>query len=232
MKISICDDDYSVCHFIEHTVLEYAKLKNIHIDVEVTQSKKSLFENFEEDTDMIFLDIMLPDSTGIEIGQFLRKNSRNVDLQIIFISSNPDYALKLFKIRPIDFLIKPFSAGNITDILDEFFRIHLSQVNYFVYKSKQTTGKIPYSDIVYFSSNIRQIDIFLKNGQITTIYGKLSDIESGLPKNFFWRIHQSYIVNKHFIANCHSDCLEMTTGVKLSISKPYRKDIRLKIIND
>ena len=47
MKISICDDDYSVCHFIEHTVLEYAKLKNIHIDVEVTQSKKSLFENFE-----------------------------------------------------------------------------------------------------------------------------------------------------------------------------------------
>lgn len=44
MKISICDDDYSVCHFIEHTVLEYAKLKNIHIDVEVTQSKKSLFE--------------------------------------------------------------------------------------------------------------------------------------------------------------------------------------------
>ena len=103
--------------------------------------EKSLFENFEEDTDMIFLDIMLPDSTGIEIGQFLRKNSRNVDLQIIFISSNPDYALKLFKIRPMDFLIKPFSAGNITDILDEFFRIHLSQVNYFVYKSKQTTGK-------------------------------------------------------------------------------------------
>ena len=62
MKISICDDDYSVCHFIEHTVLEYAKLKNIHIDVEVTQSKKSLFENFEEDTDMIVQVLKLANS--------------------------------------------------------------------------------------------------------------------------------------------------------------------------
>lgn len=232
MKISICDDDYSVCRFIENTVLEYASLNNLHIDVEITQSKQSLFSNFEEDTDMLFLDIMLPDSTGVEIGHFLRKNCKNVDLQIIFISSNPDYALDLFKIRPMDFLIKPFTSKDITDILDEYFSVRLSQIKYFSYKSKQSTGKIKYNDIVYFSSNIRQIDIFLKSGDVITIYGKLSDIDVNLPKAHFWRIHQSYIINKHFISNCQFDCVVMTTGERLPISKIYRKDIRAKLILD
>lgn len=232
MKIAICDDDYSVCRFIENTVLEYGKEKYIHMDVEVTQSKKTLFDNFEEDTDMLFLDIMLPDSTGVEIGHFLRRNIKNVDLQIIFISSNPEYALDLFKIRPMDFLIKPFTENEIIEILDEYFSTRMSQVKYFSYKSKQITGKILYSDIVYISSNIRKINIFLKNGQMITIYGKLSDIEDVLPKEHFWRIHQSYIVNKHFILNCQFDFVQMMTDEKIPISKNYRKDIRSKIISD
>lgn len=230
MKIAICDDDYSVCRFIENTVLRYGKEKHIHMDVDVTQSKKSLIDNFEEDTDMLFLDIMLPDSTGVEIGHFLRKNIKNVDLQIIFISSNPDYALDLFKIRPMDFLIKPFTENDLIEILDEYFSARMPQVKYFSYKSKQTTGKIFYSDIVYISSNIRKINIFLKKGQIITIYGKLSDIEDVLPKEHFWRIHQSYIVNKHFILNCQFDFVQMITDEKIPISKNYRKEIRSKII--
>lgn len=232
MKIAICDDDYSVCRFIENILLEYGKLKHIHMDVEVTQSKKTLFDDFEEDTDMLFLDIMLPDSTGVEIGHFLRKNIKNVDLQIIFISSNPDYALDLFKIRPMDFLIKPFTENDIVEILDEYFTTRMSQVKYFSYKSKQTTGKILYSDIIYISSNIRKINIFLKTGQTITLYGKLSDIANVLPKEHFLRIHQSYIVNKHFILKCQFDFVQMMTGEKIPISKNYRKDIRSKIISD
>ena len=181
---------------------------------------------------MLFLDIMLPDSTGIEIGHFLRKGRKNLNLQIVFISSNPSYALELFKIRPMDFLIKPFSSKDVTDILDEYSRFHLSQRNYFVYKSKQVTGKILYNDIIYFSSNIRKIDIFLKNGQIITIYGKLSDIEPRLSNAVFWRIHQSFIVNKYFIANCRYDCLELVNDIMLPISKNFRKDIREKILNE
>ena len=42
MNVMICDDDYSVCVFIENTILEYAKQKNIDIKVDITQSKQEL----------------------------------------------------------------------------------------------------------------------------------------------------------------------------------------------
>lgn len=232
MKIIICDDDYSICHFIEKIVLRYAQLNNIFIDVDVVQSKKELYENFEDDVELLFLDIMLPDSTGIEIGHFLRKKCENTDLQIVFMSSNPGYALDLFKIRPMDFLIKPFYENEIEEILDEYIRIRMPQMNYFTYKSKQISGKILYKNIMYFSSNIRQIDIHLVNHKMITIYGKLADIEMDLDKDIFWRIHQSYIVNKYYIETCQMDLLYLTNEQTLPISKKYRKDIQMKIVNE
>ena len=232
MNVMICDDDYSVCVFIENTILEYAKQKNIDIKVDITQSKQELFNNYEEDLDLLFLDIMLPDSSGVDIGHFLRKNSTNLDLQIVFISSNPGYALELFKIRPMDFLVKPFEKIDVIEILDDYFRIRMPQMNYFTYKSKQSSGKILYKDILYFSSNIRKVDIYLNNGRSVSIYGKLSEIEEKIPSDHFLRIHQSFIVNKHYIDNCQYDCVRLTNDEILPISKNYRKEIRNKILNE
>lgn len=232
MKVAICDDDYLTCQFIEKAVLKYAKSNNITVDIDISQSRKALYENFEENTDLLFLDIMLPDSTGIEIGHFLRKHCENTDLQIIFISSNPGYAMDLFKIRPMDFLIKPFSENDITELLEEYFRIRISQMHYFIYKSRHETGKVLYKDIMFFSSEARQIHIYLVNNKIITIYGKLSDIESDLDKDIFWRIHKSYIVNKHYISTCKFDSLYLVNNQELAISKSYRKDIQMKIMNE
>ena len=150
MKIMICDDDYSVCLFIKKTIIEYAQKENIDIKVDITQSKDQLFNVYDEDVDLVFLDIMLPDSSGVDVGHLLRKNSTNMDLEIVFISSNPGYALELFKIRPMDFLVKPFEANDIIEILDDYFKIRMPQMNYFTYKTKQSIGKIFYKDILYF----------------------------------------------------------------------------------
>ena len=232
MKIMICDDDYSVCLFIKKTIIEYAQKENIDIKVDITQSKDQLFNVYDEDVDLVFLDIMLPDSSGVDVGHLLRKNSTNMDLEIVFISSNPGYALELFKIRPMDFLVKPFEANDIIEILDDYFKIRMPQMNYFTYKTKQSIGKIFYKDILYFSSNIRKVDIFLKNGQTVSIYGKLSEIEEKISRETFWRIHQSFIVNKNYIENCQFDCVRLYNDEILPISRIYRKEIRNKIINE
>lgn len=232
MKIMICDDDYSVCLFIKKTILEYSQKENIDIKVDITQSKDQLFNVYDEDVDLVFLDIMLPDSSGVDVGHLLRKNSTNMDLEIVFISSNPGYALELFKIRPMDFLVKPFEANDIIEILDDYFKIRMPQMNYFTYKTKQSIGKIFYKDILYFSSNIRKVDIFLKNGQTVSIYGKLSEIEEKISRETFWRIHQSFIVNKNYIENCQFDCVRLYNDEILPISRIYRKEIRNKIINE
>ena len=232
MQIAICDDDYLTCSFIENVILQYSKKNGISIETDVYQTAKSLYENFEDSTDLLFLDIQLPDDSGIEIGRFLRKCSTNNNLQIIFISGNPGYALELFKIRPMDFLIKPFSEEEVVDILNEYTQKAMPPSQCFLYKFKTTIRRIPYRDILYFSSEARKALIHLKYGETITIYKKLSEIEKELPNEVFWRIHKSYIINSQHIISCQHNQLLMSNNDVLPISRNYKNEIYFKIIND
>ena len=232
MQIAICDDDYLTCSFIKNVILQYSKKNGISIETDVYQTAKSLYENFEDSTDLLFLDIQLPDDSGIEIGRFLRKCSTNNNLQIIFISGNPGYALELFKIRPMDFLIKPFSEEEVVDILNEYTQKAMPPIQCFLYKFKTTIRRIPYRDILYFSSEARKALIHLKYGETITIYKKLSEIEKELPNEVFWRIHKSYIINSQHIISCQHNQLLMSNNDVLPISRNYKNEIYFKIIND
>lgn len=231
MRIAICDDDYQTCAFIEKIILQYAKINGISIEVDIYQTAKSLYQNFEDSTELLFLDIQLPDISGIEVGHFLRKCTMNYELQIVFISGNPEYALELFKIRPMDFLIKPFSEQEIINILDEYVQKVIPQAQYFLYKFKTITRRILYRDILYFSSETRKVLIHLKNGETITIYKKLSDVEKEIPNEIFWRIHKSYIINSQYLTSCQHNQLLMSNHDILPISRNYKNDIYFKIIN-
>ena len=231
MKIAICDDDYSTCNFIEETVIQYTRNSGIPIETDIFQTAKSLYRNFENSTDLLFLDIQLPDASGIEIGHFLRKCAMNYNLQIVFISGNPGYALELFKIHPMDFLVKPFSDKDIIDILNEYTQKVMPASQGFLYKFKTTTRKVSYQDILYFSSESRKVLIHLKNGETITLYKKLSEIEMELPNEVFWRIHKSYIINSRYLVSCQHNQLLMSNNEILPISRNYKNEIYFKIIH-
>lgn len=229
MKIAICDDDYSTCSFIEETVIQYARNNGIPIETDIFQTAKSLYQNFENSTDLLFLDIQLPDASGIKIGHFLRKCAMNYNLQIVFISGNPGYALELFKIHPMDFLVKPLSDKDIIDILNEYTQKVMPASQGFLYKFKTTTRKVSYQDILYFSSESRKVLIHLKNGETITLYKKLSEIEMELPNEVFWRIHKSYIINSRYLISCRHNQLLMSNNETLPISRNYKNEIYFKI---
>ena len=55
----------------------------------------------------MILDIELARLSGIDVGKFLREENRNFHTQIIYVSSKETYAMKLFSVQPLDFLVKP-----------------------------------------------------------------------------------------------------------------------------
>lgn len=231
MKIAICDDEYSTCNFIENIILQYAKVHGISAEVDIYQTAKSLCENIVDSVDLLFLDIQLPDDSGVEIGHFLRKCSMNYNLQIVFISGNPGYALELFKIRPMDFLIKPIPEQDIIDILDEYVQKVMEPSKYFLCKFKTMVRRIAYNDILYFSSETRKSVVHLKNGEKISVYRKLSEIETELPEKVFWRIHKSYIINSRYLVSCQHNQLQMSNNDILPVSRNYKNEIYFKIIN-
>ena len=78
----------------------------------------------KEQYDIIFLDIMLPQMDGVELGSYIRNVKNDNYTQIVYISSETSYAMELFEVRPLNFLIKPLDEKKIQKVLELFLKLN------------------------------------------------------------------------------------------------------------
>ena len=110
LYIAICDDDEGVCAELERMLYDYAEQNKIQIDIDIWYRGESLcrfLREKEQIPDVLFLDIELLTTNGIEVGRFIREEQENMETAIVYISANSSYAMDLFRVQPTDFLIKP-----------------------------------------------------------------------------------------------------------------------------
>lgn len=125
--IAICDDDVAACAEIERHLLAYARTENVQLEAEVFLGGKELSERLKKPGihfQLLFLDIELGDTDGITVGNMLREELANERTQIVFISHRQEYAIQLFQVRPMDFLVKPISYERICSIMKLYERLH------------------------------------------------------------------------------------------------------------
>lgn len=230
-NIGICDDEKDTCTQIANMIYEYGKRQRVEIEVSIWNTGEALYEDLmkKKPVDLLFLDIELVSTNGIQIGRLIRNELENPDISIAYISSKSSYALELFKIHPIDFLIKPISAQDIWDTIDEALRFYNRNNTVFEYKADGYNHKIPHRHIIYFYSENKKINMVTKD---TTVQftGRIKDIINMLPVGFI-QIHQSYIVNMNYISECSYETVKMCGGAELNISQPYRKMVRKAIMD-
>ena len=229
-KIGICDDDKIFCSVLEEQICELSKEIEIKADVEVWYSGESIQDDLKKgiELDLLFLDIELVRKNGVAVGNFMRNEMEDLQTHIVYISSKESYAMQLFKVQPLDFLIKPVSAENIKEVLIRSVKQKSSADIYFEYRKGDSVFRVPVRNIAYFMSMDKKIIIVKKDGK-EEFYGKLKNIAETLPADF-WMIHQSYIINRTYVSEYSYEMVKMADGENLNISKPYRKETRSKII--
>lgn len=230
-NIGICDDEKDTCAQIADMVYEYGRKENVEIMVSVWNTGEALYQDLadKKPIDLLFLDIELVSTSGIQIGKRIRNKLENPDISIAYISSKSSYALELFKIHPIDFLIKPVSAQDIWDTIDEALRLYHRGNTVFEYKANGYSCRLPHKYIIYFYSENKKINMVTKDSTVQ-FTGKIKDIIVILPECFI-QIHQSYIINMNYISECSYETVKMSGGVELNISQPYRKMVRKSIMD-
>lgn len=231
--IGICDDEKEMCTQLEEWCYEYGKKKNINVEVYVWYTGESLCDDILKDKeciDMLFLDIELITTDGIQVGNFIREELKNLETTIIYISSKSSYAMQLFQVQPLGFLIKPLEVEEVEKILDKSIQLYEMKNQKFEYYSKGIFYKIPYKEIIYFYSQNKKINIITNAGE-EQFNGKLKAITSLLPHNFIM-IHQSYIINLDYMIEGSYELVKMRGGILLNISQPYRKLVRDRIMQN
>lgn len=226
-EIAVCDDDKDIGGYIERVILNYGKRENIKFGVDVYFTGEGLLTRCQqgEHYDLIFLDIEMEGSTGIEIGNRIRNQLKNDFMHIVYISAHSNYALELFKIRPLDFLIKPFDEKDILDDLKKAIELSNYKGEFFSYTKNWITYKIPMKDILYFKSSNKEVEICFVDGK-DTFYSSLESIYKKVEKWRFFYCHQSYLVNYNQIEAFRYDQLTLKNGEVLGISQGKRKKVR------
>ena len=230
-NIGNCDDEHAACAQIAEMIYEYDRRNKVGIEVTVWNTGEGLYQDMQKKKaiDLLFLDIELVSTDGIQVGRLIRRELENQDISIAFISSKSSYALELFKIHPIDFLIKPVSAQDIYETIDEALRLYNRGNTVFEYRANGYSCKIPYREILYFGSENKKINMVTAESTVQ-FTGKIRDLADILPGNFL-QIHQSYIINMNHMNECSYELVKMNGGAELNISQPYRKQVRKQIMD-
>ena len=226
IKIAICDDEEVISIQLETTIMKYLKQKGIPCQVDVFCSGEELCKEMEEnDYDLLFLDIELPQMNGVQIGSYIRETLKNDVLQIAYISAKQEYAMELFEIRPIHFLIKPLQEEKVAKVLDTYIKLNGGKEDIFIYRIGYNHHKIEIFKIQYFVRETRKVKMHTSDG-VVEFYGSLEKIYEQLKHYGFLFIHKSYMVNYRYMKKIAYDHVIMTDGERLSISQARSKDIR------
>lgn len=230
--IGICDDGENICTSIENMLLLCAREQNIQIDTNIWYTGEGLKSYLEAGShlDILFLDIELFKMTGIEVGNYIRKQLDDMGMQIVYISGKSSYAQQLFKTQPLDFLIKPISQKQINDTMETAVRIIKKKEQRFEFQKGKEHYYVPMGDIVYLGSEGRKIKIVTSRA-VYEFYGRLREAVKQLSEDFLV-IHQSYIVNREYVFRYTYEMVELMDGTMLTISPANRKLVREKILGE
>ena len=156
----------------------------------------------EKEVDLMFIDIDMPDISGLDLVKSLVKKP-----QIIFTTAYSEYAFEGFQVDAIDYLLKPINyaaflkAANKSKIWFEANSPEKAEQQpksdrkeIFV-KSNYKVVRILLADISYIESANEYIKIFLDNQEVITTFMRLKNIEELLPAGDFMRVHKSFIIN-------------------------------------
>lgn len=138
--------------------------------------------------------------------------------------------MKLFEMRPINFLIKPLSGDEIESLIDKFLQLNKIDTEIFNFKSRCKYYKVPFSDILYFYSNSRKIYIVTINKEYE-FYGSLDDIYNSVKKKKFLFVHKSFLVNFKYICKYQYEQLTLIDNKIIPISQSRRKSVRSTFVN-
>ncbi|MCM1273236.1 MAG: LytTR family DNA-binding domain-containing protein [Clostridium sp.] len=233
LKIGICDDDREFIVQLEELLQKYIEKNRLKAEIQGFTQSRELFQFIEngEMFDILFLDIEIDAVSGIDIGRALRLEYHNDYTQIVFISLRENYALQLFDMRPLNFLVKPVEYKKIEYIMDEYSRLFNIQNNYFEYQVGKQKYRIDERSILYFQSFGKKTFMVTSTGQ-KEFYGKLSDAYTRLNGNIFCAVHKSYIINLRYVSEYGNDKIEMTNGDVIPVSRSMRDKLNEKIIEN
>ena len=233
IKCVIIDDEPIARDIIRNYIL---KINELEIVAEFSKPTEAIIFLNENKTDLLFLDINMPEINGINFARSLSDPPA-----ITFTTAYREFAANGFELQAVDYLVKPIPFERFLKAVNHYIKLHSKSIempsseksekpdDLFIFlKDSKKTHKIFLGDIKYIESDGDYIRFYLPNRKLM-IRGSLASMEATLPPELFLRIHNSYIVNLKKVNALTLYSVEID-GTELPISRSHKEKV-LKILN-
>jgi two-component system LytT family response regulator len=213
---------------------------NISILAQAITIEEGILEINNKKPDIVFLDIMFE---GLVIFDFLDKFNLN-EVQVIFVSSEKEYALNAFESNAVDFILKPVRVENVILAVNKAIKkieinnfcltneyqnvkIKNNKFNYLAVSSLDKIDFLKMSDIMFCMAEGKYTTFFLLNGKKIVSSKNLGEYEKLLDNSNFYRTHHAYIINIRYLISVikrDGSYCELSNRVTIPIAKRRLED--------
>ena len=203
---------------LEVIKIHCSKIERLNLVAEFSNPKEAISFLRQNPVDLIFLDINMPNMSGLEMLEELK-----IKPNIIFTTAYASFALESYSYNAIDYLLKPFEFDQLqlaVNKLDERIAFQKNKNPFFFIKDGSRSIKIQFDEIFFIKGSGNYLDIILKEKVYSPRMTFIELIEK-LPFSNFMRVHQSYIVNINTIDKIENNHVYIAK-YKIPISSRYR----------
>ena len=224
INCAIIDDEPLAAQLLESYAQKTPFLNLIGTYGSALEAMKELREN---PVQLLFLDIQMPELSGIEFSRILPNETK-----IIFTTAFQQYAIEGYRVNALDYLLKPISYDEFVRAAQkalDWFSITVKQETYardrFMYvKSDYKLVRVALDDILYIEGLKDYVRFYLQDGQRIMSLMNMKTLEDYLPKPEFLRTHRSYIV--HMTRASAVDRLRFVFGDQyIPVSDSYKDEV-------
>lgn len=225
MNIVIVEDEASCCKQLETNLKDWSVKHNILINISCYEKGKDLLSDAFQKNQLIFLDIDLPELSGMETAKKLRQNGYNG--HIVFLTAHNEYVYEGYHVRALDYVLKPITPETLEKCLLPV--LHELESSTYILRTATSIEKIPYSSIIAFATQGHYIEIITKQ-QVFRQKISLKVLKPLLPEDFV-QCHRTLIVNINHIVKLDGKNLHLTNQTVYPISKQYMESVQNAFIN-
>jgi len=228
MKALIVDDNDIARTTLSHLAKQVPNLTIVNEYSSAIEAYNHLQNNH---VDLIFLDIEMPEMTGIE----LTKALLGKETIIIFTSSNKDYALEAFELNIADYILKPLmparflqAVSKAQSILDSRKEdVEVTKDEFLFVRDSNITRRLKLDDIFYAEAMGDYVKFYTRE-KMFAIHGTMKSAEERLPKDNFIRVHRSFIIAVDKIDTLQDGGI-MINGKFIPVADAYRKSLNTRM---
>ena len=218
IKAIAIDDEPSAIDVIQHHA---SKLKNLELVDHFNHPSNAMDYLRKNPIDLIFLDINMPEITGIELLESLHSKP-----EVIFTTAYTEFAVESYNYDAVDYLLKPFEFDRFQVAVNKAVQKisdKQSTSSFFFIKDGFKNIKVTFEDILFVQSSGNYLDIHTSS-KVHSPRMTFAEFIQKIPASNFMRVHQSYVIHINAVDKIESNHIYIGDH-KIPISSTYKEDV-------